>query len=62
MLLSHYKGRKRIHLELVDGLSKATDIKQKMFGIFKNTVTSIKDLMGSSKLVLNIKKRLYLSL
>jgi hypothetical protein len=37
-----------MHLELVDGFTKATNIKQTMFGIFKN----IKDRVESYRLVL----------
>ncbi len=54
VLLAHHKGRKRIHLELVDGFSKAADFKQKMFGVFRNTMTSITSLMSSYTLVLKI--------
>ncbi len=55
MLLSHHKGRKRIHLELVDRLAKGTDLKQKMFGVFRNTMSSITSVIESYKLVLIIK-------
>ncbi|CAF0921172.1 unnamed protein product [Rotaria sordida] len=47
VLLPHHKGRKRIHLELIDGLSKATDLKQKMLDSFKNTMISITDFVTS---------------
>ncbi|CAF4335540.1 unnamed protein product, partial [Adineta steineri] len=48
VLLPHHKGRrKRLHLELIDGLSKATDLKQKMVDTFKNTMISITDFVQS---------------
>ncbi|CAF3993390.1 unnamed protein product [Rotaria sordida] len=47
VLLPHHKGRKRLHLELIDGLSKATDLKQKMLDSFKNTMVSITDFVTS---------------
>ncbi|CAF1147359.1 unnamed protein product [Rotaria sp. Silwood1] len=47
VLLPHHKGRKRLHLELIDGLSRATDLKQKMLGSFKNTMISITDFVTS---------------
>ncbi|CAF1055949.1 unnamed protein product [Adineta ricciae] len=47
VLLPHHKGRKRLHLELIDGLSKATDLKQKMLDSFKNTMISITDFVQS---------------
>jgi phospholipase DDHD2 len=47
VLLPHHKGRKRLHLELIDGLSKATDLKQKMVDAFKNTMISITDFVTS---------------
>ncbi|CAF2628973.1 unnamed protein product [Rotaria sp. Silwood2] len=47
VLLPHHKGRKRLHLELIDGLSRATDLKQKMLDSFKNTMISITDFVTS---------------
>ena len=47
MLLSHHKGRKRIHLEIVDRISKASDLKRKMVGVFKDTVSSLSTLVES---------------
>jgi len=37
VLLSHHKGRKRIHFELVELISKAKIV----FGVFQNAITSI---------------------
>jgi len=47
VLLPHHKGRKRLHLELIDGLSRATDLKQKMVDTFKTTMISISDFLSS---------------
>lgn len=47
VLLTHHKGRKRIHLEIVDRFSKASDLKRKMVGVFKDTVSSISTLVES---------------
>jgi hypothetical protein len=47
VLLPHHKGRKRLHLEVIDGLSKATDLKQKLVDAFKNTMISISDYLSS---------------
>ncbi|UJR15860.1 hypothetical protein I4U23_002786 [Adineta vaga] len=48
VLISHHKGRKRIHLELIDKFSKATDLTGKLFGTFRNTMNAITSLVSSN--------------
>lgn len=51
VLLSHHKGRKRIHFEIADRLPKPADVKRRMADVFKNTVTSVTSFVDSYRVL-----------
>lgn len=49
VLIPHHKGRKRMHLELKETMTRVgADLKQRFLDTFKNTLESVSFLGGSS--------------
>lgn len=50
VLIPHHKGRKRMHLELKETMTRVgADLKQRFMDTFKNTLESVNFLGGSSR-------------